>query len=71
MFAHVVSLSQMLYDKCLCVLSRYLRWCMIKFLCVVSFSEKLYDKYLCVLSRYLRCCMINVCVCCLVISDIV
>ena len=31
----------------------------------------LYVKYLCVLSRYLRCYMINVCVCCLVIADVI
>ena len=71
MFVGVVSLSQMLYDKCLCVLSRYLRCCMINVcVCCLVISD-VYDKCLCVLSRYLRCCMINVCVCCLVISDVV
>ena len=84
----VVSLSQpssrdLLYVKCLCVLSRYLspvvEICyMFKCVCVVSLSQPssrdlLYVKCLCVLSRYLNpvveiCYMLNVCVCCLVIS---
>ena len=38
--------------------------------CVVSLSQNLYVKNLCVLSRYLRCHMLNVCVCCLIISDV-
>ena len=69
MFVCVVSLSQsssrdLLYVKCLCVLSRYLSP-------VVEIC--LYVKCLCVLSRYLSpvveiCYMLNVCVCCLVIS---
>ena len=72
MFVCVVSLSQsssrdLLYVKCLCVLSRYLSP-------VVEISlMALYVKCLCVLSRYLSpvveiCYMLNVCVCCLVIS---
>ena len=86
MFVGVVSLSQMLYVKCLRVLSRYLRCYMLNvcvcclvisdvicqmFVCVVSLSQMLYVKCLCVLSRYLRCYMLNVCVCCLVISDVI
>ena len=71
MFVCVVSLSQMLYVKCLCVLSRYLRCYMSNVVCVVSLSQMLYVKCLCVLSRYLRCYMLNVCVCCLVISDVI
>ena len=85
MFVCVVSLSQMLYVKCFCVLSRYLRCyvlnvcvcCLVisdvmceMFVCVVSLSQMLRVKCLCVLSRYLRCYMLNVCVCCLVISDV-
>ena len=69
MFVCVVSLSQpssrdILYVKCLCVLSRYLS----------PVEEICYHvKCLCVLSRYLSpvveiCYMLNVCVCCLVIS---
>ena len=86
MFVRVVSLSQMLYVKSLCVLSRYLGCYMLDvcvcylvisdvicymFVCVVSLSQMLYVKYLCALSRYLRCYMINVYVCCLVISDVI
>ena len=69
MFVCVVSLSQpssrdLLYVKCLCVLSRYLNP-------VVEICYML--NVLCVLSRYLNpvveiCYMLNVCVCCLVIS---
>ena len=71
----VVSLSQMLYVKWLCVLSRYLRCYMLNG-CVccsqmLSLSQMLYVKWLCVLSRYLRCYMLNGCVCCLVISDVI
>ena len=40
------------------------------FVCVVWLSQMLYVKCLCVLSGYLRCYMLNVCVCCLVISDV-
>ena len=69
MFVCVVSLSQpssrdILYVKCLCVLSRYLS----------PVEEICYHvKCLCVLSRYLSpvveiSYMLNVCVCCLVIS---
>ena len=88
MFVCVVSLSQpssrdLLYVKCLCVLSRYLNpvveiCYMLNVVCVVSLSQPssrdlLYVKCLCVLSRYLNpvveiCYMLNVCVCCLVIS---
>ena len=89
MFVCVVSLSQpssrdLLYVKCLCVLSRYLRSVveicyMLNVLCVcclvisISSRDLLYVKCLCVLSRYLSpvveiCYMLNVCVCCLVIS---
>ena len=53
----VVSLSQMLYVKYLCMLSRYLRCYMLN-VCVCC-------------PRYLRCYMLNVCVCCLVISDVI
>ena len=78
MFVCVVSLSQMLYDKCLCVLSRYLRCFMINVcvccclrccllnvcVCCLVTSDVvcLVKCFVCVLSRYLRCCMINVCV---------
>ena len=86
MFVCVVPLSQpssrdLLYVKCLCVLSRYLslvvvivKW----FVFVVPLSppssrDLLYVKCLCVLSRYLSlvveiCYMLSVCVCCPVIS---
>ena len=83
----VVSLSQpssrdILYVKCLCVLSRYLspveEICYhVKCLCVLSRYlspvVEIYVKCLCVLSRYVSpvveiCYMLNVCVCCLVIS---
>ena len=57
MFVCVVLLSQMLYVKCLCVLS--------------LLSQMLYVKCLCVLFCYLRCYMLNVCVCCSVISDVI
>ena len=82
MFVCVVSLSQpssrdLLYVKCLCVLSRYLNP-VVDVLCVLSrylnpVVDLLYVKCLCVLSRYLNpvveiCYMLNVCVCCLVIS---
>ena len=86
MFVCVVSLSQpssrdLLYVKCLCVLSSYLspvvEICYM-FVGGVSLSQPssrdlLYVKSLCVLSRYLSpvveiCYMLNVCVCCLVIS---
>ena len=58
------SSRDLLYVKCLCVLSRYLSP-------VVEIW--LYVKCLCVLSRYLSpvveiCYMLNVCVCCPVIS---
>ena len=86
MFVCVVSLSQpssrdLLYVKCLCVLSRYLRpiveiCYMLNVVCVVPLShpsskDLLYVKCLCVVS-YLSpvgeiCFMLNVCVCCLVI----
>ena len=69
MFVCVVLLSQpssreLLYVKCLCVLSRYLS---------PVVENLLYVKCLCVLSRYLSpvveiCYMLNVCVCCPVIS---
>ena len=74
MFVCVVSLSHMLYVKCLCVLSRYLICYMLNVcvcclvisyvicVCVVSLSHMLYVKCLCVLSRYLICYMLNVCV---------
>ena len=88
MFVCVVSLSQpssrdLLYVKCLCVLSRYLNpvveicYMLNVCVCVVSLSQPssrdlLYVKCLCVLSRYLNPVveMLNVkcCVCCLVIS---
>ena len=89
MFVCVVSLSQpsgrdLLYPKCLCVLSRYLSpvveicYMLNVCVCVVSLSQPsgrdlLYVKCLCVLSRYLSqvveiCYMLNVCVCCLVIT---
>ena len=71
MFVCVVSLYQMLYVKCLCVLSRYIRCYMLMFVCVVSLYQMLYVKCLCVLSCYIRCYMLNVCVCCLVISDVI
>ena len=71
MFVCVVSLSQpssrdLLYVKCLCVLSRYLSR-------YLSSRDLLYVKCLCVLSRYLSpvveiCYMLNVSVCGLVIS---
>ena len=41
------------------------------FVCVVPLSQMLYVKCLWVLSRYLRCYVLNVCVCCLVISDVI
>ena len=41
------------------------------FECVVWLSQMLYDRSLRVLSSYLRCYMLNVCVCCLVISDVI
>ena len=79
MFVCVVSLSQpssrdLLYLKCLCVLSRYLSPAVeIVSLSQPSSRDLLYVKCLCVLSRYLSpvveiCYMLNVCVCCLVIS---
>ena len=89
MFVCVVSLPQpssrdVLYVKCLCVLSRYLssvvEMCYMLNVCasVVSLSQPssrdvLYVKCLCMLSRYLSpavemCYMLNVCMCCLVIS---
>ena len=62
----------MLYVKCLCVLSRYLRCYMLNVcVCVVLLSQMLYVKCLCVLFCYLRCYMLNVCVCCSVISDVI
>ena len=82
MFMCVVSLSQpssrdILYVKCLCVLSRYLSPVVeisvyVKCLCVLSRYLMLNVKCLCVLSRYLSpvveiSYMLNVCVCCLVI----
>ena len=84
MFVCVVWLSQMLYVKCLCVLSGYLSdvcvCCLVisdvmlnVCVCVVWLSQMLYVKCLCVLSGYLRCYMLNVCVsrCCLVIPDVI
>ena len=88
MFVCVVPLSQpsssdLLYVKCLCVLSRYLSpvvvICYMLNVCVccpvisASSSDLLYVKCLCVLSRYLSpvvviCYVLNVCVCCPVIS---
>ena len=80
MFVCVVSLSQpssrdLLYPKCLCVLSGYVKCLCV---CVVSLSQPssrdmLYVKCLCVLSRYLSlvveiCYMLNVFVCSLVIT---
>ena len=88
MFVCVVPLSQpssrdLLYVKCLCVLSRYLSpvveiWYML-YVCVccpvISAQQQrsVYVKCLCVLSRYLSPVveiwyMLNVCVCCPVIS---
>ena len=85
----VVSLPQpssrdLLYLKCLCVLSRYLssvvEMCYMLNVCVIvvalpqpSSRDVLYVKCLCMLSRYLSpavemCYMLNVCVCCLVTS---
>ena len=81
MFVCVVSLSQcgsrdLLYVKCLCVLSRYpsavVEICYMLKLSQCSSRDLLYVKCLCVLSRcpspvveiyYI----LNVCVCCLVI----
>ena len=86
MFVCVVSLSQMLSVKCLCVLSRFLRCylsnvcvcCLVisdvicqMFVCIVSLFQMLSVKCLCVLPRYLICYLLNVCVCCLVISDVI
>ena len=88
MFMCVVSLSQpssrdILYVKCLCVLSRYLSPVVeicyhVKCLCVLSrylspVVEISYMLNVCGLSRYVSpvveiCYMLNVCVCCLVIS---
>ena len=89
MFVFVVSLSQpstrdLLYVKCVCVLSRYLSpvveicYMLNVCLCVFSLSQSssidlLYVKCLCVLSRHHSpavdiCYMVNVCVCCLVTS---
>ena len=87
MFVCVVSLSQcgsrdLLYVKCLCVLSRYpsavVEICYVLNVCVcclvvpVGSRDLLYVKCLCVLSRYPSavveiCYMLNVCVCCLVV----
>ena len=88
MFVCVVSLSQpssrdLLYVKCLCVLSCYLNpvveicYMLNVCVCVVSLSQPssrdlLYVKCLCVLSCYLNpvveiCYMLNVFVCCPVI----
>ena len=64
MFVCVVSLSQMLYVKCMGVLSRYLRcymlnvWVVVSlsqmlYGCVVSLSQMLYVKCMGMLSRYL------------------
>ena len=86
MFVCVVWLSQMLYVKCLCVLSGHPRCYMLNvcvcclvipdviclmFVCIVWLSQMLYVKGLCELSGYLRCYMLNDCVCCLVISDVI
>ena len=87
MFVSLVSLPQMLYVKCLCVLSRYLSpvveicYMLNVCVCIVSSSQPssrdlLYVKCLCVLSRYLSpiveiCYMLNVCVCCLVTPDVI
>ena len=88
MFVCVVPLywpssRDLLYVKCLCVLSRYIgpvvEICyMLNILCVFSLSQPssrdlLYVKCRCVFSRYLSpvveiCNMLNVCVCFLVIS---
>ena len=82
MFVCVVPLSQpssrdLLYVKCLCVLSRYLspvvEICYMLNVCVCQPGSRdlLYVKCLCVLSRYLspvvEICYINVCACCPVI----
>ena len=73
MFVCVVLLYQMLYVKCLCVLSCNIRCYMLNVcVCVLSCYTRCYNvKCLCVLSRYIRCYMLNVCVCCLVISDVI
>ena len=60
----VPSSRDLLYVKCLCVLSRY-----------PSSRDLLYVKCLCVLSRCPSavleiCYMLNVCVCCLVVSQL-
>ena len=88
MCVRVVPLSQassrdLLYVKCVCVLSRYLRpvsrdllmlnVCACCPLSQASSRDLLYVKCVCVLSRYLRpvveiCYMLNVCACCPVIS---
>ena len=76
MFVCVVSLSQpssrdLLYVKCLCVLSRYLNpvvesvMLYVKCVCVVSLSQPSSNVCVCYL---VICYMLNVCVCCLVIS---
>ena len=52
----VVSLSQMLYVKCVCA---------------VSLSQFFYVKSLCVFSRYPRCYLLSVCVYCFVIPDVI
>ena len=79
MFVCVVWLSQMLYVKCLCVLSGYLRcymlnvcvFCLvISVICYMS-NPRCFMLNVCVLSGYLRCHMLNVCVCCLVIPDVI
>ena len=71
MFVCVVWLSQMSYVKCLCVLSGYLMLYVKCFVCVVWLSHMSYVKCLCVLSGYPRCYMLNVCLCCLVIPDVI
>ena len=71
MFVCVVLLYQMLYVKCLCVLSRYLRCYMLNVCVCCLLSQMLYVKCLCVLFCYLRCYMLNVCVCCPVVSDVI
>ena len=64
--------DQMLYVKCLCVLSRYLIRCyMLNVVCVVSLSQMLYVKccvYVVSLSQ-IRCYMLNV-VCVVSLSQI-
>ena len=87
MFVCVVSLSQMLSVKCLCVLSRYLRcYMLIVCVCVVSLSQMLSVKclgvwsvfsdvichmFVCFVSLFQMLSVKCLCVCCLVISDVI